>query len=180
MPGSWPHLAARLVDVLSARPLDPAERRWVLARLSPGEQALFFAQPVMDQRHGWAAASVVASGDARPELARLDLIRAALLHDVGKRHARLATLGRVAASLALRVHLNGGGRWGAYRRHGELGAAELAELGGDGVVVAFARHHHSARPPEFDPRDWAVLVAADRARIRRSGTGPGYSRDARP
>ena len=179
MPGSWSHLTARFFDVVSARDLDAAERARVSGWLQPGEAALFLAQSAADQRHGLTAADRVASVVA----GRSELIRAALLHDVGKRHARLGPIGRVAASLAIRLRLPLRGRLRAYRDHGPLGAAELADLGAEPMVVDFTSAHHGSRPDSFDPADWALLTEADAARLPRSpgrGRYPDATMERRP
>jgi hypothetical protein len=159
MPGSWGHLAARFVDAITARGLTPAEVRIVQKWSGEGPMlSAFLAQPPLDQRHGFDSASYVAT--RAPD--RMDLIRAALLHDVGKRHAGLGPLGRVIASILIRLHFPLGPRFALYRDHGRLAAAELA--GDDKVVVEFARHHHGSRPPDVDPGEWDLLLASDRAR----------------
>ncbi len=161
MPGAWTHLAARFYDFVTAAPLAPAERDTVAAWLVEGVAAnAFFAQPRADQRHGFhAALHVVAEAPGR-----LDLIRAALLHDVGKRHAGLGAAARVMASLAIRLGVPLGPRFALYRDHGMIAAAELGDV--EALVVEFARHHHATRPASIDPEDWALLKAADRARTR--------------
>lgn len=162
MPGRWSHLAARFVDVITSRPLDHIERAAVRQWLTkPTEVEGFFAQSDADQRHGYAAASAVLAEAP----ARLDLIRAALVHDIGKRHARLGPLARSLASVAIRLRLPLPARWELYRDHGPLSAAELA--GAEPVVTDFARHHHGTRPTTIPPADWDVLVRADAARIGR-------------
>lgn len=156
MPGSWRHLASRFLAVMRARRLTAVEESWVRDLLHPGEAALFFAQAAADQRHGydcarWAGASI---DDPGP-------IRAALLHDVGKRHSRLGTAGRSLATIAIKLHLPLGARWRQYRDHGALGAAELSRLGAEPLVTGFARHHHARPPAGFDSTIWNTLQRAD-------------------
>lgn len=127
---------------------------------SDAERAMFWDQPPADQRHGLGAARFVAQ--RRPD--RLDLIRAALLHDTGKRHARLRILGRVLASLVRLTGRPGRGRIGTYLAHGPLAAGELAAAGAEPAVVEYARDHHGARPDAFPAADWAILEEADRVR----------------
>lgn len=162
-PGGWTHLAARFLDVVVSRRLEPEEADWVRSQLRPVEASLFFAQGRADRRHGYRAGRWVA--ERRSD--RADLVRAALLHDVGKRHARLRVAGRVAASLLALLGRRPRGRMGAYLSHGPLAAAELAELGAEPLVVGYARHHHGTRPASFDPEAWRLLEEADRARLGR-------------
>lgn len=156
-----PHLVARFADVLSARPLRPAEQQAVAELLdSDAERTMFWTQSAADQRHGWASARHV----QRTSPERRDLARAALLHDVGKRHARLGVIGRVIASLIRMFGGRGSGRIGDYIDHGARAAGELAEGGAEPIVVAFARAHHDARPDDITEADWALLMDADKVR----------------
>jgi hypothetical protein len=161
VPGSWTHLAARFYDVTTSRDLGKGERdavqRWLP---EPHLQDAFFAQTRADQRHGFAAALHVVA--RRPD--RTDLIRAALVHDIGKRHARFGPLGRVFASISIRLRLPLTTRMTLYRDHGRLGAAELGGM--EGVVVDFTRDHHGRRPATISVEDWETLVASDKARVR--------------
>ena len=156
MPGSLGHLTRRFFDVLFATPLYLGERAAIEGWLDSGQAWVFFSQSDPDQRHGFHAALVSISGGAE-----LEVIRAALLHDVGKRHARLGVLGRSFASIAIRLGLPLTRRWRLYRDHGEIAARELTALGCQGLIVDFALHHHGDRPTGFPIPTWDLLVRAD-------------------
>jgi putative nucleotidyltransferase with HDIG domain len=175
VPGSWLHLTARFFDVVSSRRLSDAEREGVARLLREEEVDLFHAQNAADQRHGLnAARSAAALASDRPEL-----VRAALLHDIGKRHAGLGAIGRVFASISIRLRLPLTARFRRYRDHGPLGAAELARCGAEQLVVDFARSHHAARPGSIDPAAWSVLRAADSATVPLFGSRTRYAGGSR-
>ncbi|MEX2134417.1 MAG: hypothetical protein WEB67_09780 [Acidimicrobiia bacterium] len=157
MPGSFGHLSARFIDYLTAKPLTDAERQIVTSTLTGEEARIFFEQGPKDQAHGFAAALVVLeSGQSTGER-----LRAALLHDVGKRSAGLGVLGRVAASVLIKMGLPITGRFTLYRDHGPVGAADLEAAGSPPLVVEFARAHHGPRPDTLGEDDWALLQSAD-------------------
>jgi putative nucleotidyltransferase with HDIG domain len=141
---------------MSATPLDASERAAVEGWLDSGQAWVFFSQSDPDQRHGFHAALVAIAGGAE-----LAVTRAALLHDVGKRHARLGLFGRTFASMAIRLRLPLTRRWRLYRDHGEIAAVELEDLGCHGVIVDFARHHHGERPLAIPADIWDLLQLAD-------------------
>lgn len=158
------HLAGRFLDVTLARPLRPGEQAEVAALLrTEAERSMYWDQPRADQRHGLAAARLVRS--ARPR--RTDLVRAALLHDVGKRRSRLGPMGRSLATVLGRFGIGGPARFVDYLDHGRIAARELDRAGAESLVVAFALHHHGERPEEISREDWELLQAADRAIVGR-------------
>ncbi len=118
------------------------------------EEEAFFAQSRADQRHGYEAARRV--GEQR------QVVRAALVHDIGKRHAGLGLIGRVLVSAGAKLSLPVGRRGSLYLDHGGLAAAELTALGAEPLVVEFARDHHGERPTTISPDVWAMLIRADR------------------
>jgi hypothetical protein len=126
--------------------------------------ALFWDQPIVDQRHAIDAAHLVLEhlpGNAAAA-------RAALLHDIGKRHARLGIPGRILATLLALLHLPAPGRLGVYLDHARLGAEDLVESGAGELEVAYARHQDDDRPEAISPAVWRVLKLADGEKHRLS------------
>ncbi|HSJ29488.1 MAG TPA: HD domain-containing protein [Acidimicrobiia bacterium] len=156
MPGSWGHLARRFFWSLRAARLTVDETAEVRAMLPDHLAAAFFDQPRADVRHGLDCARHVRHGGGSA-----DLVLAALVHDIGKRHARLGVVGRSLASLLARLHLPAPGRLGIYLDHAVLGADELSRLGAPELVVHLTRHHHGPRPAGVDEEDWKLFAAAD-------------------
>jgi hypothetical protein len=154
--GSIPHLAGRFLGSVRATRPSPLQQAWVAAALDPAEAELFWDQPPMDQAHAVQVAQRVASASADPIL-----VRAALLHDVGKRHSRTGVIARSLASGLSLAHLPTWGRWRAYLDHGRLGAADLTAVGTDPLAIAFAEHHHHECPPGIPADTWALLEGAD-------------------
>jgi hypothetical protein len=152
------HLAARFVRSLGARRPSPVDQEFVRDHLAPEFAAIYWQQPVPDLDHTLRGARwIVSTAPGRP-----DLVRAFLLHDVGKRRARLGTFGRSVATALDMVRLPVGERGRAYLDHARIGADELESSGADPLVVAFARHHHHPAPAGVDLEDWALLATADR------------------
>lgn len=94
---------------------------------------------------------------------RSDLIKAAVLHDVGKSHANLGAFGRSLASVFIKLRLPLSKRMIAYRDHGKHGAVALREAGAPDLAITFADSHHGERPAEISVDDWDLLQLADRA-----------------
>ena len=159
MPGSPAHLFSRFLDVATAPRLNASEKGAVESWLTPEAAELFFSQDDPDQRHGYHAALTVIAAGVKDS----DVVMAALLHDVGKRHARLGLLGRSLASLLILSGLPLPERVRMYGDHGLVAARELGELSVPSLVIDFALHHHGKRPPTIEPETWDLLVSADRA-----------------
>lgn len=168
------HYAARFVTSLSRRPPDPQDEAWVRATVTESEWLLYARLANADRRH------CVFSGRELVRLLGPDadpvLVRASMLHDVGKVHAQLGTIGR-SVSTVLTYALGPGrvrgwadrpgwrGRCGRYETHAERGADELRAAGSPPVVVAWAAgHHHPERMAGTGLRTGEVdaLVRADR------------------
>ena len=158
MPGTWGHLARRYREGILSAPLNPAEWSWVEGHLAVPERVAFGEQPTADQRHGYEAARLAEAilGSDRTG------VRAALLHDIGKRHARLGLVGRALASVAIRLRIPLWRRARIYRDHGRIGSEELSGWGAEPLVVEFARHHHGVRPPSIEEAVWEALCETDK------------------
>ena len=156
MPGSWGHLARRFVWSLRVAPLSAEDLQDLAGLIDERTLEAYLQQNRADQRHGLEAARYVRARKARPEL-----VLAALVHDLGKRQARLGVAGRVIASVLARLGLPAPGRLGVYLDHAALGAAELRALGLAELAIEYAAHHHGARPDSIDPSDWSLLSEAD-------------------
>lgn len=158
MPGTWAHLAKRYREAVASAPLSPEERSWVESLLTGPERAAFAEQPTADQRHGYEAARVADTSLAADRSG----VRAALLHDIGKRHAGLGLPGRAVASVAIRLRLPLWERARTYRDHGRIGSEELSAWGAEPLVVEFARSHHGARPHSIEEAVWEALRETDK------------------
>ncbi len=155
---SLPHLIRRFFRSIVARRPDPADQLFVASVLHGAAAQLFALLPAMDQAHSVRTARRVT--ESVPE--RLDLVRAALLHDVGKAHAGLGVFGRSVASLLAMFHLPATARMRVYLDHGTLGSLDLIQAGESDIVVAFADGHRSSEEPSgIDAADWAILRRAD-------------------
>lgn len=164
------HLVRRFFFSLRPGRPDPADEAWLFALLTPGERALYEAQPDVDKVH--AVRCAVAIRQERGEDAPPELVAASSLHDVGKADSGLGTVGRVVATLCVSVlteervsgwstHRGLAGRVGRYATHVELGALALSAAGSHDLVVAWARHHHHERIVSIAPADLELLRRAD-------------------
>lgn len=140
-----------------ARRLNPAEQDEVARWLRPGEASIYWAQQKADQRHGLVTARKLAAH--APD--DLELIRAGLLHDVGKSGVRISAVGRSLATLGDLAGMPLPARYRTYRDHGPIGGAALAELAAEPLTVAFASGHPGGPPPDVDPSRWQLLLEAD-------------------
>jgi hypothetical protein len=155
----WLHLVKRFFGFLRARSLTPREQAEVRGLLGDGEWELFWGQGSADQRHALQVSRRVLESRPGDRAAA----KAALLHDVGKRHVRMGALQRSLATVLDGLRLPLPRPYRRYRDHGEMGARDLESVGAGELTVAFARYHASERPSGVDEQQWAALARADRA-----------------
>lgn len=147
-----PYRVAQVWRLLRRRPSDE-EAAWVRARLTRPEQALFFAQESGDQAHAIEVARRLEAQGGVDEI----LVRAALLHDVGKApgvalpyRVLLVLLERLAPGRLRALSPDRHGLLAPLARaahHPEIGARYAAAAGCAPEVVALIRHHQRRRPP---------------------------------
>ncbi len=155
---SWQRIRYRIGQFLrqaQAR-VEPQELRLVEQVLPSTQAELFRRMPVASQRHSLNVYYALRQAGEDDE----ELLRAALLHDVGKRGVRLyhrvanVALRALAPWLWRRWATSGRGPWrrGLYtlRHHGELGAKQLVSSGASRRIVEIVRRHQEENPA--DPR----------------------------
>lgn len=172
IPGGARYRAGQFFSALRARreagALDEAPAE---ALLAPPLLDLFRRMPPEDRRHGLEAlARLRARGEEDPLL-----LKAALLHDVGKAEAGVGLAQRVARVLlaaplpAVWAWLSGtptGWRrpYWAVAHHPARGAVWIETRGGPSELVALVRHHEDEAPAGWGPAQrarHASLAAVD-------------------
>lgn len=170
------HLVRRFgVSLIGRRPTGEDER-WARETLAPSQIDLWARMSPTDRAHAvqvarFAEAQLHDLGPVDPR----EVLRAALLHDVGKVETGAGVAIRVLATLvgpfvpddrAGRLARRGGvvGRCGRQLIYPALGAELLSGVGSSTLVTRWAaEHHQSPRGWSVDPRVGALLKAADDA-----------------
>jgi putative nucleotidyltransferase with HDIG domain len=163
--------------------VSPEDAAFASEYLSPAECQLFWRLSVQDQVHSIRVArtSLLSLADF-PELDGRDVVRGALLHDIGKTQADLGIVFRTIWTLIAKVAPNalerlsarfGDARPGTLRhrmyvqaRHAEIGADILADTGTDETVRALVRNTGLPMDCPREPAD-RLLLAADADRVLR-------------
>lgn len=148
--------------------VDPVERSLVVVRLTPAERALFARLTAAYQRHSLGVLRRLEAAGYTDA----DLLRAALLHDVGKAEAGIGLHHRVLAVLLPRFAPTLWGRlvseeaatgWRrpfyVQRHHAALGARLAQAAGASARTVALIARHHD--PAAADDEELRALRRAD-------------------
>lgn len=161
-------------------PLSSGEYRWVCTHLSPGERTLFFRMDRMDQKHAVAVSMDAAQLARERNLSARQvrtLIRAGLLHDVGKADGNLTLWHRVLYVLVRKGWPNLVKRWSQegikakgmrqafyiQSHHGERGAQLARQHGVEEEVVRLIWGHQLSDARDDDEL-LTLLVLADERR----------------
>jgi HD-like signal output (HDOD) protein len=136
--------------------LSEKDYTFAIDRLTEPELKLFMTMSAYDQKHACSVAMAL-----EDESASLDLVRAGLLHDIGKAMCPELTLLRRSAAVFLEwaapedaafLADRGRGKMAkalkAHRMHPSIGAVLLREIGTDDYIVALVEGHQS--PNEAD------------------------------
>lgn len=161
--------------------LSAEDIRQIKKHLPPAAQKLFFAMHLADQYHTFNVyKTAIALYEKMPaiERAQVDyklLLRAALLHDVGRKNGDLNIVGKVATVLLTSFMPNFSKRIAAkkvrgilarpsywlyiYYNHPIIGAAKLKAIGMVSEAEIVAKHHNAAE--ETDSIELKFLKIAD-------------------
>lgn len=160
-PASWYLHAAKRTIYAAVPSLARPDDAWALGRLDAVERTLYLRLSAAERHHAIAVARCVVR---RLPQASPVLVRAALLHDVGKLGAPQNVVWRVLTHLlpetqaAAEPRLRGlAGARQARRHHAALGAAMMRRAGGSEEVAVLIERHHDAAAVE----EAAVLRECD-------------------
>jgi putative nucleotidyltransferase with HDIG domain len=152
----------RIKQVLSAlgAEVTPQDEAFAAAHLTRSERKLFGQMSLPDQRHCLNVAYTVTElADGLSDCNQTVLVKAALLHDVGRRRGDVSTSDKIMAVISRAVFGSGfAKKWGKQGRggilqnlrhaayvsanHPEIGAELLRLAGTEDRVVNLVRYHH--------------------------------------
>ena len=155
----------------------PADQRFIDKWLLGPEQKLFWAMSLPDQYHSLQVAytAIKLAKQENFVVSQNKLIRAALLHDVGKTSGDMSTIDKILAVVAYKMFPNLAKKWGRYGKgtsvdnlrhafyiylyHAERSRDQLFALGLVELAEIVAEHHKA--PTENDPPELLLLRKAD-------------------
>lgn len=164
-----------MISALTAK-LYPADRAFIEKHLNHREQALFFAMNLPDQRHSLNVAYTAI--DLAKPIADVDevmLIKASLLHDVGKVYGDVSTFDKIVTVIAYKFAPVWSEKWAEfgkgnklanlrhafyiYFNHAERSKEKLIAIGLNEVAELVSKHHKA--PAGDDPLELVILRKAD-------------------
>ena len=158
--------------------LSAADRCFIAEHLPEKVQPLFWGMTLPDQCHALRVARTAMALAEQKRLAGLDLallLRASLLHDIGRQRGDMGTFDKVFAVLLYGVVPQRAAAWAVpgrgtgltglrhalyiYGHHPAIGARRLQQAGLDREAMLAAGHHKA--PAESDPPELLLLRQAD-------------------
>lgn len=157
------------------------DEQYLAEYLTAAEQQLFRQMELPDQRHSLNVAYTAQQLAKHSTGLRLRLlIRAALLHDVGRTKNDLSTANKIFDVLFSTIFPRFARQWGGssmvrcgnyavervhhvlfiYYHHGQIGARRLQELGIETDIIEMVARHHQ-QPAGDEPAELAILRQAD-------------------
>jgi putative nucleotidyltransferase with HDIG domain len=150
---AWVANAARRTLIACFPGLAAPDDRFAASHLPPAELGLYLRMDVRDRQHACEVAKRLLA--VLPD-AGSELVRAALLHDVGKAVKPYNPLHRILVHLYAPADIPESpraaglkGAWQVRRHHDLFGARMIREAGGSDVVADLVERHHR---PGSDPR----------------------------
>lgn len=171
----------RLNQVYSAlrATISEADRLFVLDHLEDAEASLFWAMNRPDQRHALNVAYTVLDllkEQSCPKIDQSLLLKAALLHDVGRARGDMSTFDKSFAVALHTICPACAQKWAKrgrgnrlqnlrhalyiYYHHAEISAKRLRQLGSDEKLIQWVAAHHRSKQKN-DPPELVLLRQAD-------------------
>lgn len=164
--------AKQFFQTITANPLAPDAQNQIEALLTPKEFALFNCYTSSDGQHAYRVLCTLQQANHT----HTDLLKAALLHDIGKTCVHLSVWDRIVAVLGMKLFPHKAKRWGtgaveSWQRpfvvkaqHAAWGAEMAATAGCKILTVNLIRRHQdiiSAQPESEEDKLLALLQWAD-------------------
>ena len=151
---------------------------FIQQHLNRQERHLFWAMSVPEQSHSLNVAyTALKLAQTEPKVDAVQLIKCALLHDVGKRAGDISTVDKIVTVLADKLAPNWARRWGKagrgnkirnlrhafhfYFYHAQYSAERLIEIGLPDIAEIVRKHHEA--PTNDDLPELRLLRKADDA-----------------
>ncbi len=172
MAGSRFYRVKQLWWAVTARPLSPTEQAIIDQLLNAAERELFGRFSFNDQQHSLRVVALLREAGHTQS----DLLKSALLHDIGKTAVNLTVLDRCLVVLGSAVAPRRSQKWGGagqnwtpahavgwrkpfvVKQHHPAWSAQMAEAAGTAApVCALIRHHQAIIPPDDHTEEARLL-----------------------
>jgi len=168
----------RIKQVISAltAEIDEEDKNFIEKHLNQREQTLFWAMNLPDQRHSLNVAyTAIDLAKGMSDIDEVMLIKASLLHDVGKVYGDVSTFDKIVTVIADKFVPTWSKKWAKlgqgnkldnlrhafyiYFHHAKRSEAKLQAIGLIELAVLVSKHHKA--PAGDDPLELILLREAD-------------------